>query len=47
MVSEDYGGVDGPEHLSNAVQVNEPQDLIWTRVIRSLFCQTIFPSQCS
>ena len=42
MVSEDYGGVDGPEHLSNAVQVNEPQNLIWTRVGTLFFCQRLF-----
>jgi hypothetical protein len=32
MVSEGYDGVDGPWNLSNAVQVNEPENLIWTRV---------------
>ena len=32
MVSEDYDGVDSPWNLSNAVQVNEPKNLIWTRV---------------
>jgi len=34
MVSEDYDGVDSPWNLSNAVQVNEPKNLIWTRVNR-------------
>jgi hypothetical protein len=33
MVSEGYDGVDGPWNLSNAVQVNEPENLIWTRVV--------------
>jgi hypothetical protein len=28
MVSEDYDGVDSPWNLSNAVQVNEPKNLI-------------------
>jgi hypothetical protein len=32
MVSEGYDGVDGPWNLSNAVQVSEPKNLIWTRV---------------
>jgi hypothetical protein len=34
MVSEGYDSVDGPWNLSNAVQVSEPKNLIWTRVIR-------------
>jgi hypothetical protein len=34
MVSEGYDGVDGPWNLSNAVQVNEPENLIWTRVMK-------------
>jgi hypothetical protein len=36
MVSEGYDGVDGPWNLSNAVQVNEPENLIWTRVKKSI-----------
>jgi hypothetical protein len=32
MVSEGYDSVDGPWNLSNAVQVSEPKNLIWTRV---------------
>jgi hypothetical protein len=32
MVSEGYDGVDSPWNLSNAVQVNEPKNSIWTRV---------------
>jgi len=35
MVSEDYDDVDSPWNLSNAVQVNEPKNLIWTRVIKT------------
>jgi hypothetical protein len=30
------------KHLSNAVQVNEPQNLIWTRVGTLFFCQRLF-----
>ena len=43
MVSEGYDGVDGPWNLSNAVQVSEPKNLIWTRVIRIIVCDLRFP----
>ena len=33
MVSEGYDSLDGPWNLSNAVQVSELKNLIWTRVI--------------
>jgi hypothetical protein len=36
MDSEGYGGLDGPSNLSNAVQVNEPKNLIWTRVMANI-----------
>src|ERR1019366_5426336 len=32
MVSEGYDSLDGPWNLSNAVQVSELKNLIWTRV---------------
>ena len=36
MVSEGHDGVDGPWILSNAVQVSEPKNLIWTRVDQAI-----------
>src|ERR1039457_2141386 len=36
MVSEGYDSLDGPWNLSNAVQVSELKNLIWTRVSRDI-----------
>src|ERR1035437_8552893 len=40
MVSEGYDSLDGPWNLSNAVQVSELKNLIWTRVILYISCGT-------
>ena len=36
MVSEGYDSLDGPWNLSNAVQVSELKNLIWTRVLEDI-----------
>jgi hypothetical protein len=44
MVSEGYDSVDGPWNLSNAVQVSEPKNLIWTRVIMRRTVPRAYPA---